>query len=229
MAKPREQKQGEMNVNRLNLAVFILLAMLTGSAKGKTSNGNDFALYLSEARTPAEQKELIDDAKGRPHYFRYLCIVGMQEGKFEDGRPYVNIKAMEPASLFTVLFTVQKPVSLQKLREAPESNVGDAIAVTGKIDKVDPQKKRIELNPIIIRHKDRLAPKIGKELFYELDPNATCYSFTEVSPGVQVPYKHRDLLTHKEEILGNQGPRAWVDFLNAELAKRKQSDKAGQK
>jgi len=206
--------------------VWLCALLLAGSAMGKTSNGNDFALYLSEAGTPLLQKELIDDAMGRPHYFRYLCIVGMQEGKLKDGRPYVNIKAMEPASLFYVLFTVQKPVSLKKLREDPASEVGDAIAVTGKIAKADPKKQRIELNPVIIRHKDRLAPKIGKELFYELDPNATCYSFTEVSPGVQVPYKHRDLLKHKQEVLGKQGPKAWVDFLNAELAKRKQAEKA---
>ena len=208
--------------------MFVLLAVLAGSAWGKTSNGNDFALYLSEAQTPEEQKELIDEAKGRPHYFRYLCIIGMQEGE-KDGRPYVNIKAMEPASLFHVLFTVRKPVSLKKLKESPESNVGDAIAVTGKIAKADPKKQRIELNPIIIRHKGRLAPKIGKELFYELDPNATCYSCTTVSPGAQVPYKHRDLLKYKEEILGKKGAKAWVDFLNAELAKRKQAEKAKRK
>lgn len=218
-----------MNVNRLNIATLVLLALLTGMALGRTSNGNDFALYLSEARTPEEQKELIDDARGRPHYFRYLCIVGMQEGMTRDGYPFVTIKAMEPASLFYVMFRVRKPVSLKKLKETPESNVGDAIAVTGKIASADPGKKRIELNPVIIRHKDRLAPKIGKELFYELDPNATCYSFTEVSPGVQVPYKHRDLLKHKEKVLGNKGPQAWVDFLNAELAKRKQAAKAAQK
>lgn len=210
-----------------NLVLACLL--LAGSALGKTSHGNDFALYLSEARTPEEQKELIDDARGRPHYFRYLCIVGMQEGKLKDGRPYVNIKAVEPASLFNVLFTVQKPVSLRKLKESPASNVGDAIAVTGKVAMADPKKKRIELNPIIIRHKDRLSPKIGKELFHELDPSATCYSFTQVSPGAQVPYKYRDLLKHKEEILGEQGPKAWVDFLNAEIAKRKQAEKAAQK
>ncbi len=205
--------------------VAFLLIGLVGDACGKTSNGNDFALYLSEAQTSAEQKELIDDAKGRPHYFRYLCIVGMQEGRFKDGRPFVNIKATEPASLFNVLFTVQKPASLKKLREAPASEVGDAIAVTGKVVKADPKKKRIELNPIILRHKDRLSPKIGKELFYELDPNATCYSYTEVSPGAHVPYKHRDLLKHKQEILGRHGGKAWVDFLNAELAKRKQAER----
>ncbi len=209
----------------MTLALLAILILLTGSATGKTSNGNDFALYLSEAQTPAEQKALIDDAKGRPHYFRYLCILGMQEGK-EDGTPFVKIKAMEPASMFYVLFKVRKPVSIKKLSEDPESKIGDAIAVTGRIARADPQKKQLELNPVIVRHKDRLAPKIGKELLYELDPNATCYSFTEVSPGVQVPYKHRDLLAHKSKILGAQGPKAWVDFLNAELAKRKQAEKA---
>jgi len=211
-------------MREMRWAVAVLLVVLAGGAWGKTSNGNDFALYLSEAQTPAAQKELIDDAKGRPHYFRYLCIMGMQEGE-KNGYPYVKIKAMEPASLFYVLFTLRKPVSLKKLKEAPESNIGDAIAVTGKIAAADPKKHHIELNPVIIRHKDRLAPKIGKELFYELDPNGICYSFTAVSPGVQVPYKHRDLLQHKAQILGKQGKKAWVDFLNKELARRKQAEK----
>ncbi len=205
--------------------LLILTTLMVGAAgaPGKTSNGNDFALYLSEARTPQEQKELIDDAKGRPHYFRYLCIVAMQEGE-KDGRPYINIKTTEPASRFNVFFLVQKPVSLEKLKEAPESKVGDAIAVTGKVALADPNRKRIELNPVIIRHKDRLTPKIGKELFYELDPDAICYSYTAVSPGIKLPYKHRDLLEHKDRILTQEGKQAWVDFVNAELARRKQAE-----
>ena len=216
--------QWERVMRKLGWVTFLLLVGMVGSAVGKTSNGNDFALYLSEAQTPAEQKELIDDAKGRPHYFRYLRIVALEEGEI-DGRPYMTLLTEEPSSYMKVSFTVTKPISFKKLKEAPTSTIGDAVAVTGRIASVDPKKARIVLKPVIIRHKDRLTPKMGKELLYELDPSAICYSFTAVKPGVQLPYKHRDLLEHKERILGSEGKQAWANFLRRELAKRKQAAK----
>jgi len=172
---------------RVALAVVVLLAGMGGGAWGKTSNGNDFALWLSEATNADESKALIDEAKGQPHYFRYLYIMEMAEGEI-NGVPYVDIVTTEPASLMKVAFRVIKSVSLKKLAEDPPSKIGDAIAVTGNVAAVDPEAKRIDLNPIIVRHKDRLAPKIGKELFYELDSNATCYSFTAVMVVPEVGY-----------------------------------------
>lgn len=213
-------------MNRLNVAVFVFMAGLAASAMAKTSNGNDFALWLSEAvdaKNVKEQKALIEDAKGRPHTFRYLRITAMEEGE-TNGAPYVKLVTEEPGSYMKVAFTVTKAISLQKLRAAPVSTIGDAIAVTGRVVSADPAKARIELDPVIVQHKDRLSPKIGKELLYELDPNAICYSFTAVKPGVQLPYKHRDLLASKDEILGQQGKQAWADFLRRELDKRKQAE-----
>ena len=203
--------------------MVILLVGMAASAAAKTSNGNDFALFLSEAKTTVERKELIDDAVGRPHYFRYLQIMTMEEGN-TNNRPYVAIVAMEPSSTMKVTFTVTKPASLAKLKDEPASLVADAIAVTGRIVSADPDKKCIELRPVIVRHKDRQAPKIGKELFYELDPNAICYSFTGGKQAIQLPYKHRDLLTFRATILNQQGDQAWADFLQKELTKRNMSN-----
>lgn len=209
-------------MKQLILAVPILLVALASGAGAKTSNGNDFALFLSEAKTTAERKDLIENAVGRPHYFRYLKIMALEEGE-TNGRPYVAVVALEPGSCMEVTFTVTKSVSLAKLEEDPASSVADAIAVTGRIVSADPDKNRIELDPVIVRHKDCLTPKIGKELLYELDPNAICYSFTAGKQAVQVPYKHRDLLTFKTKILDQQGKQAWTDFLQEELAKRAQA------
>ena len=43
-----------------------------------------------EAKTPAAKKGLLDDAVGRPHFFRYLQIMDMQPVT-EDGHAGVRI------------------------------------------------------------------------------------------------------------------------------------------
>ncbi len=217
-----------MKARLLTIAVCVagLLAGLTGRAAAKTSNGNDFALYFVECRTDEERKELLDDAKGRPHYFRYLQIVEMAE-KHKDGRPYVAIVAFEPASCMDVRFFVTKRVSLTKLLEEPTSKPGDAIAVTGVV--VGADSSAITLNPVIVRHKDRLHPKRGKELLCEVDPSATFYSYTGGKTPVSLTYKDRDLIKHKDRVIGEGGNQAWTDFLTRELAKRNKARAAAAK
>ncbi len=201
------------------LALFILTATPLLAA---TSNGNDFALALDEARSDEERASIVQDAMGRPHYFRYIYITSMQEGE-TGGRPRIAIAGTEPASTWQLTFAVTKPVSLSKLAADPATSVHDAIAVTGKIAGVDVENRRITLDPVIVRHKDRLTPKRGKELFTELDPDAICYSYTAVAPAVLVPTRHSDLLKHKNRILKNEGREAWAEFLRTELAKRTQA------
>jgi len=110
-------------------ALFLTSAI---SASAATSNGNEFALAYSEAKTFAAQKAVMDDAQGRPHFFRYLLIMEMEPAK-EDGRDGVRITAFEPSSYLDVKFTVTMPVSLGVLREDPASKVGDAIASGGSV------------------------------------------------------------------------------------------------
>ena len=83
-------------------------------------------------------------------------------------------------------------------------------------------KNAIQLNEPIVRHKDRLSPKIGKELLSEVDPGATFYSYTEGPRPVNLEARDRDLLQHRDRILGAAGPKGWTEFLEAEIAKRKQ-------
>ena len=201
--------------------IWVAAALILGTAAlpamAKTSNGNDFALYYIEARTDLERKELLDEARGRPHFFRYLQIMEIEKGA-KDGRSFIAIRAFEPASYMDVKFYVSKRVSLSKLSEAPVSTLGDAIAVTGVIKSV--ADNTITLSPVIVRHKDRLSPKRGKELLCEVDPGATFYSYTGGKKAVSLTFKDRDLLQHRDRVLAKGGKQGWADFLTVELAKR---------
>lgn len=186
-----------------------------------TSNGNEFALAISEAKTSDEKKTLLADAVGRPHYFRYLQIIEMQP-TLDSGRQGFRITAFEPSSAFDVVFLVSMPVSLSILQADPVSKPGDALAVTGKVTGWDPLKNTILLGDSIIRNKDRLSPKVGKELLGEIKPNAVFYSYTEGPRPVNLEIRDRDLLQHRDKVLAAGGPKAWVEFLEAEISKRKQ-------
>jgi len=196
---------------------MLLVTGLCGTAMAKTYNGNDFALYYSEATTQEDQEMLLDEAKGNAHFFRYLQILEMEE-IIKDGNFSVKIIAFEPASLMDVCFTVTKRESLKLLRAEPESVPGKALAVTGKVTEID--SNCIYLYPVIVRHKDRLSPAIGKELLCEVSATATFYSYTGGDREVNVTYKDRDLLQYKDKVMKQGGNQGWTDFLVKELAKR---------
>lgn len=203
----------------------VLIAALTlfvvVKAPAATSNGNDFALALIEAKTPAAKKAVLDDARGRSHFFRYLQIMEMQEVT-EEGRSSVKITAFEPASYLDVKFTVTMPQSLSLLRDDPVSKIGDAIAVTGRFVGIEAGKNSILLESPIVRQKDRLSPKIGKELLSETNPGATFYSYTEGPRPILLEARDRDLLQFRDKVMAEGGPKAWFEFLEKEIAKRKQ-------
>ena len=201
------------------IVVAIALGGLTVPVSARTSNGNDFALYVSEAQTRQERAALFEDARGRPHFFRYLQIMEMDD-QTADGKG-VAITAFEPASYMDVKFTVTKRVSLRKLQEEPRTKVGDAIALTGVVRGIE--DNTILLHPVVVRHKDRLTPKRGKEMLYEVDPSATFYSYTGGKRPVSLTYKDRDLLQYRNRILAAEGKEGWAEFLERELAKREKA------
>jgi hypothetical protein len=196
---------------------------LAGQGRAETLNGNDFALYYSEAKTDKERAELLSSSQGKPHFFRYLQIMELQRNS--EGTS-VAITAFEPSSLMDVKFVVVKRESLGKLEEDPESKVGDAVAITGVVRGVE--TNTIIIGPVIVRHKDRLSPKRGKELLCEVDPSATFYSYTGGQRPVSLTYKDRDLLQYRDQILAQRGKNGWAEFLQQELAKRGK-DRAAQK
>ena len=199
------------------MATALLLGGGLVPGMARTSNGNDFALSYSEARTDQERQDVLDEAKGRPHFFRYLQIMELEKGE-KGGRPFIAIVAFEPASYMDVKFFVSKRVSLQKLSDAPVSTLGDALAVTGVVKSV--ADNTITLSPMVVRHKDRLHPKRGKEMLWEVDPTATFYSYTGGKKAVSLTYKDRDLLQHRDRIMAQDGNQGWADFLAKEVATR---------
>lgn len=220
-SQPRARLRNPVGVFALQLLVLpILFASCLVPAVARTSNGNDFALYFSEAKDNAGRKDLLDEARGRPHFFRYLQIMEM-ETVAADGRTVVTITAFEPASRMDVRFTVSKAVSLSLLRQEPASKRGKALAVTGKVMDAKWKENVIQLGDTIIRHKDRLSPKIGKELLCEVNPNAVFYNYTAGSRPVTLTYRDRDLIRHKERIIEAKGADGWVEFLEQEVARRK--------
>ena len=207
------------------LSATLLLTLAIG-ASAATSNGNDFALAFAEAKTAAAKKAVLDDAQGRPHFFRYLQIMEIQPVA-EEGHAGVRITAFEPASYMDVKFSITMPVSLSLLQADPVSKVGDAVAVTGRLMGIEPGKNVILLESTIVRHKDRLSPKMGKELLGEVNPGATFYSYTEGPRPIKLEFRDRDLLANRDKVLAEGGPKAWAEYLEKEIAKRKQQRAAG--
>jgi len=214
----------------LRIVSFLLvISFLSGTmVRAKTANGNELALYITEAKSPSEYMPLIDNALTKQHLFRYLKIYSLEKGQSKDG-PIVSIVAMEPSSSMTVQFTVRKTQSILKLMEDPETKVNDYIAVIGVVASVDKEKNIIVLNPVIVRNKDRSAPKAGKEYLYEVDASANAYSFTGGDEPVNLSKQDMDLLQFKSQYYGagdTKGKKAWANFLLKEIAKREKERRA---
>jgi len=206
--------------------IFSLCIILLGVTDGmsRTSNGNELALALVEATDPITKKEVYEDAQGRPHFFRYLQIMELEET--EEG---IRITAFEPSSYLDVKFTVSMPVSLGIMRQEPKSKVGDALAVMGRFVALEDKTNAMLLDSPIVRYKDRLSPAIGKELLGDVLPGAVFYSYTNGPRAVHLEAQDRDLLTHRDSVLEKGGPVAWTEFLEQEVAKRKAARAAAAK
>ncbi len=196
------------------------------AAGGGTVNGNDLALGIVEAADDAGRQALIAAAGRRPHFFRYLQIMTL-ENLGDSDRAGVRITALEPSSALDVVFTVRQSVSLSKLREDPASVPGRALAVSGVVQTVDFENRTIHLDPVVVRHKDRLAPVAGKEMLYEFDDKGLFYTFSGGREQVKVSYRDRDLLRHRDRIVEEGGDQAWADFLTRELERRAKEREGG--
>jgi hypothetical protein len=171
---------------------------------------------------------LIDEALSKQHLFRYLKIYSIEKVQRKEG-PTIDIVAMEPSSSMYIKFTVRKTMSILKLMEDPETKVNDCIAVIGVVSSADKDKNEIILNPVIVRNKDRSAPKAGKEFAYEVDDSQTAYSFTGGDEPVNVGKRDLDLLQYKSKYYGSgstKEKKAWADFLLKEIAKRDKERRA---
>lgn len=188
-------------------------------------NGNDYALEIVEAATSSEVEDILKEGVGKQHFFRYLEVLDIKKASSK-GAPVIGLKTREPSSDLIVKFLVQKSISLAKLQESPETQVGDAVAVTGVIERIDPKTKTIVLNPVIVRYKDRLAPKVGREMLEEVDSSAIVYSFTAGKKPVNVSKRDEDLIRNAKEMVEQLGNDAWADYLLKEIAKRDKAERS---
>jgi hypothetical protein len=141
------------------------------------------------------------------------------------GAPTILLKTREPSSNMQVTFLVQKSISLSVLQKDPATKVGDAVAVIGVVESADPVKRVMVLNPVIVRYKDLLAPKVGKEMLEERDSSAIVYSFTGGKKAVNVSKRDQDLVSNEKEMIEKLGKDGWAEYLIAEIAKRDKAER----
>lgn len=146
-------------------AVMLMLCAAGGWAR--TRNGNDLALDFASA-DDGEKARVSESAVGNVYFFRYLRIVDVEAG-VTNRLPYVRMSTVEPASDMYVDFVVRKTESLKKVEPL---GIDDGIAVLGRVTSIGERFNAIVLDPVIVRYRDRLQPKTGKELLHEVDPDA---------------------------------------------------------
>ncbi len=212
-----------VRMSRKSVAALLLLA--AGVAAAAVRSGNEYALSLVEPKAPAVRQSNAEEGRGKQFFFRYLEVLEIEKGQ-ADGYPQMTLKTREPSSGVTVRFVVRKSVSLSVLQQTPVTSVGDAVAVTGVISAADPATREIVLNPVIVRHKDRLAPKVGKEMLAEVDSSAVVYSFTGGGVAVNVSKRDEDLIANEKEMIAKLGKEGWARHLLAEIAKRDKAERA---
>jgi hypothetical protein len=118
---------------------------------------------VASEKSVAARQSLITNALGRLLSFRYLKVE--QKGTCTtNGATCVTISSREPSSDLAVDFVVRKKVSLDKIAGV---STGEAVAVSGRLAGADERCTRLTLDPAIVQHKDRLAPKTGTELLRE--------------------------------------------------------------
>ena len=149
----------------LGCVASVSLALQAGPEK----SGNELACEFSMA-TDKEKVALAKQVVGSAttYYFRYLRVL-KKETTTTNGFPCVIVSTTEPSSDLYVNFKVVKRVSLKLIDEIQE---GEGVAVTGRVVVMNKDSFTIVLEPVIVRHKDKLAPKLGKELREEVDPDA---------------------------------------------------------
>lgn len=170
-----------MNGHHLIITVVVFVALLSPNARavGPQRNGNDLALEFSTA-TDTQKKQIHDDVADKLFFFRYLRILNVEKGE-TNGMPCIRMNTLEPSSDMRVSFTVRKTDSLQKAAALKE---GDGVAVSGRLKVIGGKDNTIVLDPVIVKHKDRLSPAVGKELLYEID--STARQGTDTSTGEEI-------------------------------------------
>jgi len=131
------------------------------------NSGNELASHYQRAKTQAKRDELQKESADKLYFFRYLKVTKKEP---IEGTKYFRFETVEPSSDAVVTFEVKKKESLKLVENIQE---GEAMAVTGNVRLLGSSNPvKIKLDPVVVRYKDHLAPKAGRELMSEVDPNA---------------------------------------------------------
>ena len=147
-------------------AVLVIGFALEGIAE-PVRNGNELALAWSTSNA-AEKQAVQKQATGIFHTFRYLQVTAVKKDQPATGA--VTVMTIEPSSDMQVALVITKQLSL-KLANGLTTN--DCVSAYGRIKTIGGKTPNLMVvDPALLKHKDRAAPKLTKELLHEVDPTA---------------------------------------------------------
>ena len=155
---------------KLSAALLFLAAgalLFSGSALAGIDSGNELSRRLTNSQR-GQETGMEKSAADNLYFFRYMRVTE-KKAITNSTQSACAFKASEPSSGMTVEFVVTKKESL-KLAETVQE--GESLALVGRIKSISKADKKIVLQSVILRYKDRSEPKSGKELLSDIDPNA---------------------------------------------------------
>lgn len=130
-------------------------------------NGNELALAWS-ASNAANKPAMRQQVTGRLYTFRYLRVTAIQKDRPDTGA--MTVVTVEPSSDMQIALVLTKRLSLEL---AGNLTTNDCVAAYGRIKTIGSAGANlIEVDPAILKHKDRATPKLTKELINEVDDKA---------------------------------------------------------
>ena len=107
-------------------------------------------------------------AAGIFHTFRYLRVIAVKKDQPAAGA--VTVITIEPSSDMKVALVLTKALSLDL---AATLTTNDSVSAYGRIKTIGGEAPGLMVvDPALLKHKDRAAPKLTKELLHEVDPTA---------------------------------------------------------
>ena len=158
-----------MTTRRLCILVLAAFHGLYAVA-GEVRNLNTFCLDYATAKSDRRRAALRDSAaeKNVLYQFRYLTVSQIQKDQPVSGA--YTLVTSEPGSDMRVVLVVKKKRSRAL---AAELKKGEAVTGKGRVKRIGtPSPNTILLDPAILKHRDRNAPKREGEFLSETDPNA---------------------------------------------------------
>ena len=147
-------------------AVFVIGFALGGIAE-PVRNGNELALAWSTTHAAGKQA-VQKQATGIFHTFRYLRVTAVKKDQPAAGA--VTVMTLEPSSDMKVALVITKALSLEL---AATLTTNDSVSAYGRIKTIGGEDPNLMVvDPALLKHKDRAAPKLTKELLNEVDPTA---------------------------------------------------------